>query len=125
MLSLLTNQISLGTDHGKYTGTVFTYLSKAFDMIDHCYLQSKIKCYSVKQKELCWFESYLFGQKQYVLYNNTNCKIKSVLCDVPQGSIPRPFLFILLMHQMHQCQTVLEKYYYILIIQFCILQTRI
>ena len=45
-------------DQGKFTGAVFVDLSKAFNMVDHGCILSKLKCYGVKEKELCWFESY-------------------------------------------------------------------
>ena len=58
------------------------------------------------EKVFCWFESYLFGRKQYVAYDNTNSEIQSVLCGMPQGSVLGPLLFVILMNDL---ETVLDK----------------
>ena len=44
-------------NNGKLTGTVYVDLSKAFDTIGHSVL---LLTYGVKDKELEWFNSYLF-----------------------------------------------------------------
>ena len=94
-VTLLTDQIRQCMDQGKFTGAVFVDLSKAFVTVDHGCILSKLKYYGVKERELCWFESYLFGRKQYIAYDNTNSEIQSVLCGVPQGSVLGPLLFVI------------------------------
>ena len=51
-------------DKGLRTGTVFIDLSKAFETFDHVRLLSKLSIYSIKDRELSWFSSYLFDRKR-------------------------------------------------------------
>lgn len=44
-------------DRDKVVGTVLVDLSKAIDMIDHSQLLAKLYGYSVRGKELMWFET--------------------------------------------------------------------
>ena len=53
-------------NHGKLTGAIYVDLSKAFDTIGHSVLLQKLSTYGVKDKELEWFNSYLFNRKNYV-----------------------------------------------------------
>ena len=49
---------------------------------------------------LKWFESYLTGKSQYVVYDGIKSDIYNVTCGVPQGSILGPLLFILNMNDI-------------------------
>ena len=93
------------------TGAVFIDLRKAFDTVDHARLLSKLPIYSIKSKELCWFESYLFGRKQIVSYDGALSEIQTISCGVPQGSILGPLLFTLLINDidenLRQCEMTL------------------
>ena len=82
------------------TGAVFIDLRKAFDTVDHARLLSKLPIYGIKNKELCWFESYLFGRKQIVSYDGALSEIQAISCGVPQGSILGPLLFTLLINDI-------------------------
>ena len=54
---------------GLTTGAVFLDLRKAFDTVDHSRIISKLPLYGIRDKELAWVESYLFGRKQFVQYD--------------------------------------------------------
>ena len=56
-------------NNGKLTGAVYVDLSKAFDTIGHSVLLQKLSTYGVKDKELEWFNCYLFNRKNYVCVN--------------------------------------------------------
>ena len=45
-------------DSDEVVGTVLVDLSKAFDIIDHGRLLAKLYGYSIRGKELIWFENY-------------------------------------------------------------------
>ena len=47
-----------------------------------------------------WFEDYLTGRSQYVIYNGIKSEVKEVKCGVPQGSILGPLLFIITMNDI-------------------------
>ena len=93
------------------TGAVFIDLRKAFDTVDHARLPSKLPIYGIKNENLCWFESYLFGRKQIVSYDGALSEIQAISCGVPQGSILGPLLFTLLMNDidknLRQCEMTL------------------
>ena len=60
-------------------------MSEVFDTVDHSIL---LKLYGITDKNLAWFESYLFHRKQYIyIGKNSKSGLKYVNCGVPQGSI--------------------------------------
>ena len=69
-------------------------MSKAFDTIGHSVLLQKLSTYGVKDKELEWFNSYLFNRKNYVCVDRNIYSPKPAYCGVPQGSILGPLLII-------------------------------
>ena len=93
------------------TGAVFIDLRKAFDTVNHARLLSKLPIYGIKNKELCWFERYLFARKQIVSYDGALSEIQTISCGVPQGSILGPLLFTLLINDidenLRQCEMTL------------------
>ena len=110
-VTLLSDHIRKHMDQGKCTGAVFLDLSKAFDTVDHGCLLSKLRIYGIQNRELNWFESYLFDRKQYVELENILSESQAVVSGVPQGSILGPLLFILLMNDietnLEKCQIIL------------------
>ena len=54
-----------GMDLGKYVGTVFVDLKKAFGTVDHSILLQKLYHYEAQDLDLKWFESYLSNRKQF------------------------------------------------------------
>eukprot|EP00795_Rhopilema_esculentum_P017922 gene17922-biopygen753 len=103
--------IRTNMDRGLMTGAVFIDLRKAFDTVDHERLLSKLLHYGIKNKELCWFESYLFGRTQIVSYDGALSENQAISCGVPQGSILGPLLFTLLINDidenLSQCEMTL------------------
>ena len=98
-------------DKGLMTGAVFIDLRKAFDTVDHARLLSKLPICRIKNKEVSWFESYLFGRKQIVSYDRALSEIQAISCGVLQGSILGPLLFTILTNDidknLRQCEMTL------------------
>ena len=80
-------------DKGFFAGAVFMDLSKAFDCISHDLLIAKLNAYDFDRKSLVFFYSYLKQRKQCVNLNNIQSIFKTLLSEVPQGSILGPLLF--------------------------------
>ena len=66
----LTGKIRLEANDKKLLGTLFLDLGKAFNIISHVVLLSKLKDYGIYNEELEWFASYLFYRNQVVDFNN-------------------------------------------------------
>ena len=62
----LTDHILFNLDEDKLSGMVFVDFRKAFDVVDHQLLLTKLRLYRVSDPSLSWFESYLSGRQQFV-----------------------------------------------------------
>ena len=89
------------------TGSMFVDLQKAFDTVSHACLLNKLPLFGITGIELNWFSDYLFNRKQYVNFEYTTSKLKSINLGVPQGSILGPLPSLLLINDAYQC---LEKF---------------
>ena len=80
-------------DNGFKSVSVFLDLRKAFDVIKHEVLLTRLESHGVKESELRWFNSYLSERLQYVVYKGTNSVPMRLCFGVPQGSVLGPTLF--------------------------------
>ena len=101
LIDRLCNEI----DDKKIPLSIFLDLSKAFDMLDHDKLLSKLEYCGVKSTTLKWFVSYLRGGSQYVDYDDLHSS------GVTQGSILGPSLFIIYMNDINMSS---QKFNFIL-----------
>ena len=101
------DQIGDSFNNKKYFLGIFIDLSKAFDTVYYSILLKKIEL-GIKERNLSLFQSYLSNFKQYIEYkqeNKTcNTKLSNMICEVLQGSIQEPLIFIIYVN--NSCQTL-------------------
>ena len=68
--------------------------AKAFDKVPHARLLHKLDFYGVRGNTNKWISSFLGDRKQQVLLENCHSSSAEVLSGVPQGTVPRPLLFL-------------------------------
>ena len=96
----LLNYILLELDKRNHIGSLFCYLQKAFDCVNHAILLSKMKFYGILGTANKLIESDLRNRYQRVSVNSNNSN-KALLewvqvkHGVPQGSILGPLLSLI------------------------------
>ena len=104
----LTDQINDTFESHGFTLGIFIDLSKAFDIVDHQILISKLNNYGVKGKNLSWFKSYLENRKQYLNYSNDVTNLAQIKCGVPQGSILGSLLLLIYVNDFCNASNILD-----------------
>ena len=90
-------------DAGKLNGSIFIDLKKAFDTVDHNILLCKLSCNGVNGNALQLLKSCLIDRTQRSYVNGVSSTEQYVPCDIPQGSILDPFLFIICVNDFPKC----------------------
>ena len=102
------NDIACALDKNKAVVFVMLDLSAAFDTVDHNQLLYVLESeFSVTDKALSWFSSYLKGRTQRVKIGPDMSAYLHLKCGVPQGSVLGPIMFILLTTSLRR---ILKKY---------------
>ena len=95
-------------NNGDIPITIFLYLSKAFDTLNHSILLDKLKHYGIKDGALNLLNSYLSDRQQFVQINNIKSNLLPVKTGVPQGSILDPFLFIIYLNDLTNASDIFK-----------------
>lgn len=82
-------------DERKSCASLFVDITKAFDMVDHTILLSKLNSAGFRGNILRWFESYLTKRVQKVKIENYLSEPRFITLGVPQGSVLGPILFLI------------------------------
>ena len=92
-LARLTHSWLTAMNKSEVTGVVFLDLKKAFDLVDHNILLTKLASYLQNSSSLPFCKSYLENRTQCVLLHGWYSSEGSVRFGVPQGSVLGPALF--------------------------------
>ena len=96
----LIDQLLSDMDKDHVSGLVFVDYKKAFDLIDHGILLSKLEAYGVASKELLLLENYLNDSKQSVVMDGVQSEQGVITHCVSQGMILGPPLFIIFVNDL-------------------------
>jgi len=89
------SDILLAVVHGDFAALVLLDLSAAFDTVDHdILLQHLESSFGIADTARDWFQSYLSGRRQFVRCRGIRSSAVPLICDVPQGSVLGPVLYV-------------------------------
>ncbi len=81
----LIDQVLFDLDRNRVTGMVLVEYQKAFDMVDHSLLVSKLRICGLDDHAINWIKSYLQDRRQCVILNDIQLPMRNIPHGIPQG----------------------------------------
>ena len=97
-----------GLSNKENVGSIFMDLSKAFDVMDHSILKTKLEHYGFRGKFLDYLMSFMKNREYFVHANGYKSNTETVNIGVPQGSTLGPLLFLIYVNDMKYCSKILK-----------------
>ena len=99
-LLLVYDFVSSQVDKGRVVDVILFDFKKAFDVVVHSILISKLKCIGIQGNILQCIHSFLSNRSMSVCVNGQRSQLRDVLSGVPQGSVLGPLLFLVYMNSI-------------------------
>jgi len=97
------NEWYCNMDRGPYNLVIFLDLQKAFDTVNHVLLLGKLEACGITDDALNLLASYLADRKQTCQVNGKQSGLRSISCEIPQGSILGPLFFLVYINDLPNC----------------------
>ena len=101
----IVNTIYCNMDERDYSCGNFTdlRLKKAFDTVNHVILLTKLEHYGIRGIINSRFRSFLSDRRHSIEIDKCISETKTIVCEVSQGSLLGPLVFLLYINDIHKC----------------------
>ena len=97
----ITEQIRKARGKGLFACRVYLDLKKAFDVVNHSILLTKLEHYGIKDNANYWLRSFLTDRKQYTSVQGKDSNSQEITHGLRQGSVLGPLLFIIFINDLN------------------------